>query len=330
MSIRSGPAAVRVSVEASTGSFAPWSRLLRWRDERRAQRHAEHAEQQVFRARHGYPLNLRNPTTFSEKLCWRKLRDRDPRLPVVVDKLAVRGFITDMLGIEAANRILVPLLYTTTDPSTIPFEALPAEYIVKANHGSGYNLIVREPNKPTKERVIELSRSWLATAYGTEWHEWAYQEVHRAIVVESLLTNDDGKPPREYKFQMFDGRCALIQALNSNEWYDGHDRPDSTMPTLTYFTPEWTHLDVSWDYYFLEHQFPTDPLLPRPARLAEMLSLAERLSKPFDYIRVDLYDTPSGIKFGELTPYHLTGHSRISPFAFDVELGQRWRQRSNR
>ena len=32
-------------------------------------------ERRLFEERHGYPLNLEDPQSFSEKLCWRKLFD---------------------------------------------------------------------------------------------------------------------------------------------------------------------------------------------------------------------------------------------------------------
>ncbi len=291
---------------------------------------AAREEQEAFEAHHGYPLNLRRPQSFSEKICWRKLYDRNPLLPVVVDKFAVRGFVRSVLGDRDAEKVLVPLVYETTDPESLPFDRFPDEYIIKANHASGFNLIVRGDRKPEPRQIIERCRDWLSRPYGVELHEWAYQQVVRRVVVEQLLNRHGNKPPREYKFQMFHGKCAAIQALNSDAWYDGTEHVDSKMPSLTYFTPEWSWLDVSWYFYFLEQEFPSEPTLERPARLAEMLTLAERLSQPFDYIRVDLYDTPDGIKVGELTPYHLTGRSRITPREFDFELGRLWHQAPRR
>ena len=299
------------------------SRLADWRSGYSRQR-------DEFEAMHGYPLNLKNPQSFSEKLCWRKFCDRDPLLPVVVDKVAVRGFVKRLLGEREAANVTVPLLCSTTDPTALPFHTFPEEYIVKANHGCGYNLIVRGDRPPKPEQIITQCRDWLSMRYGVELHEWAYQSVERQILVEPLLTCANGGPPLEYKFQMFGGRCAVIQARQSEAWYDGVNLVGGKMPTLTYFTPEWSWLDVSWHYYYLPEQFPVEPLQPRPEALPEMLALAEKLSRPFDYIRVDLYVTQDGVKVGELTPYHLSGLSRITPREFDFELGSLWRQRKPR
>lgn len=282
-------------------------------------------ERRVFEERHGYPFNLENPQSFSEKLCWRKLFDRNPLLPRIVDKYAARGFVREVLGDELASQLLIPLLAEVTDPAKIPFDKLPRNYILKANHGSGYNLLVREDKAPDIPEVVRRCKEWLAQSYGTYRHEWAYETIRRRIVVEALLDNGDGRPVREIKFQVFHGKCELIQVLNDGSWYDGVTYFGAGMPSLTYFTPDWTWLDIHWKYYWLDVDFPAAPQQPPPPRLSEMIALAEKLAAPFDYMRVDLYDLPDGFKFGELTPYHLSGHAAIAPREFDFELGAKWR-----
>ena len=41
----------------------------------------------------GKTLNLKNPTTFNEKLWWLKLHNRDPLLTVCSDKYKVRDYV---------------------------------------------------------------------------------------------------------------------------------------------------------------------------------------------------------------------------------------------
>ena len=55
-----------------------------------------------------------------------------------------------------------------------------------------------------------------------------------------------------------------------------------------------------------------------------MLAIAAQLGRPFDYMRVDLYDDNGVIKFGELTPYPASGLGRFIPASFDTELGKAW------
>ena len=45
----------------------------------------------------------------------------------------------------------------------------------------------------------------------------------------------------------------------------------------------------------------------------------------FDFIRVDLYITTEGIKFGELTNYPDAGQTPFEPLDFDLWLGSKWK-----
>jgi hypothetical protein len=60
-------------------------------------------ERHAFQSRQGYPLDLTNPRSFSEKICWRKIYDRNPLLPCVIDKYAVRKYVVDTLGERRAH-----------------------------------------------------------------------------------------------------------------------------------------------------------------------------------------------------------------------------------
>ena len=55
-----------------------------------------------------------------------------------------------------------------------------------------------------------------------------------------------------------------------------------------------------------------------------MLHAAMAIAKGFDHIRVDLYDTPDGVFFGEITPYAGGGLERFTPSDLDVSMGKRW------
>jgi hypothetical protein len=273
-----------------------------------------------FEKKLGYPLNLKHPKSFNEKMCWRKIYDRNPLFPIIVDKVAVREYISDVLGKERAERVLIPLFMVAQNPRDIPFQALPREFVIKASHGSGMNLLVRETSQLTADVIVRKCEDWLRTPYGVFKHEWAYQRVVPRIVIEPLLKNTHGGPVREFKLHMFDGKCGLIQAHAAKVWDDGSRVINGDAPTLTFYTADWSRIDVCWVY-------KSGPSEPRPAQLQEIMEIAEVLSRPFDYIRVDFYITLEGIKVGELTPYHLSGTGRLEPMEFDFELGSKWRLR---
>lgn len=164
-----------------------------------------------FYKRHGYHLNLHNPQTFSEKVVWKKVNDRNPLLPVTADKYKVREYLTEKLGDKDAKEILIPLLYVTDDPKTIPFDKLPSRYIIKTNFGSGQTLIVNKESSYSKKEIIDICQKWLKKSYGVMYHEWAYQQIERKIVIEELLLDENGNIPKDFKFFVFKGRCEMVQ-----------------------------------------------------------------------------------------------------------------------
>ncbi len=258
----------------------------------------------------GYKLNLKNPKSFNEKIVWKKIYDRNPLLPTTADKYKVRDYFKEMLGKEKAKEILIPLLYVTDKPETIPFEKLPSNFIIKANHGSGTNIVVRNGNY-NKEEIIKTCKRWLKTPYGLEKNEWAYQKIKRKIVIEKLLKDEEGELPKDYKFHVFHGKCEMIQ-VNQGYFADKNNR------TLTLYTPEWRKISVFWE-------FKSANSITKPSNLNKMIALAEKLSISFDYVRIDLYSINNRIFFGEFTHYPTSGIPKIDTPSFDFEIGKHWK-----
>ena len=265
-----------------------------------------------FKKRTGYKLDLKNPKSFNQKICWKKVYDRNPLLPVVADKYRVRDYLRDFLGVKEAGKILIPLLYVTNNPETIPFDDLLEEYIIKANHGSGTNIIVEKDKPIDKNQIITQCKEWLVQPYGLFKQEWAYQQIDRKIVVEKLLRDKNGEIPKDYKFHMIHGECVMIQ-VNQGHFWDKKNR------RLTLFTKDWTKHKVFWEY-------PSAESVDCPKNLNSMLLLAEELSIPFDYVRIDLYSLEDGrIFFGEFTNYPTSGNAVVKPVSFDFDIGSKWK-----
>lgn len=274
-------------------------------------------QREVFRKVLGYDLDLDNPRSFNEKLYWRKIYDRNPLLPIVVDKYAARGYITERLGRDRAEELLVPLLHKTRRPETIPFEDLPERYAIKANHGCGMHLIVRPEFGLERDRIVDQCREWLRATFGLYDLQWAYSRVDPCVLVETLLERDGDLPPDEIKLHMFDGKCRLIQVHHGDFWDDGSRDDPSTAPTLTFYSEHWDRLDIECNYR-------SGPAEGPPSDFDEMLEVAEALSKSWDYLRVDFFLTRDGFRIGELTPYSWEGKWKVEPREFDFELGALW------
>jgi hypothetical protein len=268
-------------------------------------------EKKRFYKKVGYPLHLKNPRSFHEKIIWKKIYDRNPLLPITSDKYEVRSYIKEILGEEKAKKILIPILYVTDKPDTIPFERLPSNFIIKANHGSGFNIIVKDGNF-NKEKIIKTCQRWLKIPYGLEKLEWAYQPIKRKIVIEKLLCKNDGNKLRRFSFYMFHGSCKSIHVMLEER--------NNTL--VSFFNERWDFLSAN------NPNRSQGPKLKRPKNYEIMLEIAEKLSKAFDHVRVDLYSFGGRIYFGELTHYTESGQGKFEPQSHDFELGKYWRIKS--
>lgn len=264
-------------------------------------------EKAKFLKSHGYSLNLKSPHSFSEKLVWKKIYDRNPLLPLVADKHRVRDFINFVLGEKEADKILIPQLYVTDKPEDIPFDDLPEEYIIKANHGSGTNIIVEKGQTIDREQIIKQCKEWLSKPYGYRKHEWAYQKIKRKIIVEKLLRDENGNIPKDFKIFVFHGKSVMIQV--------DHDRFTEHVRTL--YRKDWEFIEASM-------KFKMGKKIEKPSNLGKMIELAESIGSSFDFIRVDLYSINNQIYFGEMTNYPGSGMEKITPKNFDYELGKKW------
>lgn len=258
----------------------------------------------AFWAKMGYPLNLKSPETFNEKLQWLKLYDRNPLYTTLVDKYAVRQYIAEKIGGE----YLIPLVggpwYSVDD---IDFDALPEQFVLKCNHDSGSAVICKDRKhldiEQTKKR---LDRS-LKRNYYKSGREWPYKDIKPCIIAEKYMEDESGEL-RDYKFYCFDGkaRFALITT----------DRSEPARPTCyTYFDMDFNELP------FYNSGPHAREELKRPEKYDEMRRLAERLSQGMPHVRVDLYSVDKQIYAGELTFFDGSGLARYDPPEWDEIIG---------
>jgi hypothetical protein len=109
----------------------------------------------------------------------------------------------------------------------------------------------------------------------------------------------------DYKIHCFHGEPLFIQMIN--------DRTEGVKET--WYDTDWNYLNI---WYFSSK----NKVLQRPNSLDEMLLFAKKLSKPFPYVRIDLYDTPNGILFGEYTFRPYGGYMKWNDEKWDIKLGE--------
>ena len=92
-----------------------------------------------FKLRMGYSLNLENPQSFSEKIQWLKLNDKNPLYTKLVDKYEVKTYVMMTIG----QQYIIPTIGIWDDVASIQWDALPERFVLKTTQGGGsYGVII--------------------------------------------------------------------------------------------------------------------------------------------------------------------------------------------
>ena len=94
----------------------------------------------MYRIKVGTKLDLNNPKTFSEKIQWLKLYDRNPLYHSLVDKYAVKKYVAEKIG----QQYIIPTLGVWDNFDDINFETLPSQFVLKCTHDSGGVVICKD------------------------------------------------------------------------------------------------------------------------------------------------------------------------------------------
>lgn len=242
----------------------------------------------VYNGMLGRKINWTNPSDLNEKINWLKIYSDTSQWSRLADKYNVRKFIADK-GYES---ILVPLYGVWDSAYDIDFDNLPKSFVLKTNHGSGDCIIVKDKggiNRPEVRCQVQL---FLKEKYGLKSGEYHYSKIKPKVVAEKLLIQDSDFSDTliDYKVFCFNGTPFCIWTCYNR--------------TKTHVYVE-TH-DLEWNYHpeysiFTNVYRDGKGIIPKPAKLEEMLDIAKNLAQGFPQVRVDFYIVNNQIYFGEMT-----------------------------
>lgn len=227
-----------------------------------------------------------NPITLDDKILWLKFHTywENPLVKKCADKFRVREYLQDM-GYE---HLLVDLYGVYEKVDEIPWAQLPRQYVLKLNTGCGCNIIVFDKNKLDIEKAKLRLDNGMKEKYYLSYSEMQYKDVKPYILCEKYIGEPDGTAPLDYKFYCMNGQAKYVMICT--------DRVNGKHAKYFYFNREWEMQPFTYDSL----EFP-DIKIPKPEGIEEAFRVAEDLSKPFPFVRVDLYIIQGKIYFGELT-----------------------------
>lgn len=246
----------------------------------------------------GKRLNLQNPTTFSEKLQWLKLYDRQSDYTMMVDKVKVKEHVASILGED----FIIPTLGVWDNADKVDFDSLPNKFVIKCNHNSGLGMFIcKDKSKMDIEAVRRGLKRGLRQNYFIRNREWPYKDVPRRIIAEQYIDPaPDVSGLVDYKWYCFNGTpkyCHVIQ-----------DR--TATGTSCFFDTEWQRLSLAG----LKPETEQSEITPqKPDDMETQIKIARHLSKEKSFSCIDVYHVGEDAYYGEITLFSFSGQACFNP-----------------
>ena len=253
----------------------------------------------------GYKCNLESPKSHNEKLMRKKYTDRNPLLQLTADKIKVREYVNEVLG---DNNLFFQRIYEGYNLREAE-KFLTNNCVIKMNNASGRNIfITKEEDKKNAIKKI-IDNNWMNKSYGDKKGEWCYQNIKPGIVIENIIFN---KAHDNYRFLCFNGVIKFFHVHNYELKNGRHVKNYCT----TY--------DDNFNFVDVIYKDLKNTKIEKNVFFEEMKTYSEKLSKPFDFVRVDFICDEEKIVFSELTHYPVSGKCKFNPISFDYKLGELW------
>ena len=243
------------------------------------------------------------PVSFSDKMLWRKIFDRNPLFVPMTDKLEARK-----LALQRCPDILLPeILWEAEDAEGFPFDSIDLPAVVKVNNGSGWNFFLRDrsPDQRTKlDRFFDVMRR--RRIYGRKNGEWAYRPLKRHFFAERELVDSSGLPPDDYKLYFSNGRLIQMHVAH-DRWGDRalvNYGPDLNVVPVD--EAGWRRDYVPRDWHMID----------------QIIATCRELAGNLDFVRIDVYLLDGQVYFGEFTLY--PGSGIMGSAAVTALRGEGW------
>ena len=225
-------------------------------------------------------IDLDNPKTIQDKINWMKIYDSTPLKTKCADKIRLHEYCIEKLGKD----ICVPILKVYNNTDEINWDELPKQFVIKCNHGSGMNIIVKDKETINRQEVIKRLNGFMADDFafhvGFEMH---YHDIPHKIFVEEYKCDEHQKESLlDYKFWCFNGEPKFYTINDGN----GHG-------DIIYYTMNGEVIDPYAVYKGGGYD--------KPINFDKMVEYSKILSKDFKFVRVDFYEINGVVYLGELT-----------------------------
>lgn len=256
----------------------------------------------------GKIINWENPQTYSEKCQWMKLYCQRPEFTQMVDKYAVKQYVSERIGQE----YVVDCYGVWDDFDEIDFESLPDSFVLKCTHNSGAFVVCKDKASFDIVEVRKKIEPCLKRNYFAGSREWVYKHVPPRIIAERYM-DSLGKPDSiEYKITCMGGVVSFVTVCG------GIAHAKYNQRTNDHYTRDWQKMP-----WYARYK-PSGKTYEKTPEIDKMMELSERLSDGIPQVRVDWYVHDGRIYFGEMTFYTWGGWPHFKPNEWDTKLGEQF------
>ena len=231
----------------------------------------------------GEKLNWKNPIKLNEKLFWLNRYWQSNDKINCADKVLMHSYLKR----KQLNFLSVPIIGIWENAKNIDFDILPNKFVLKANHGCGFNIICTDKRSLNIEKTIYQLNEWLKVDYGAISNERHYSRIKPMILCEEYLSDESGVQIKDYKVYCINGKVEYILICSERNIY-GDDAKYNT------YSDKWEELD-----YILDNE--KGELENKPDFLEDLINYSSILSEHFPFVRLDYYYVDGKLYLGEFT-----------------------------
>ena len=242
--------------------------------------------------------NSNNLKTLYDKINWLIIYDSNMLKSKCADKILLHKYSKKKLGKDICNKIIK--IYNSEDQ--INFNELPEKFVLKANHGSGFNLIVRNKSKLNISKVKNILRKWIKIDYGLKKFEFHYSAIKKKLFCEKLI-----EKYKIIKFLCYQGKPKYVHVTIKKK----------RKKYKNFYDMNWKFLNLSCVYKSLPNY-----KYPKPKFFDLMKKYAKILSSDFKFVSVDFYEMKDKIILSELTFTPTNSYFFCNNKLQEIELGK--------
>ncbi len=260
-----------------------------------------------FQAVMGKEINIDNPKTFTEKLNANKVNLKKAKCySFYADKHKVRKYVKETIGEEH----LIPHYFSKRRITVKDLEKLPNSFVLKTNNASSSNYIVMDKTKEDLNELCAYMNRLVKIKFGNIHGELLYNYVKPRIVAEKLMLDSNHNIPDDLKCFCFIDEKGVRRKILYTERVVGDDRK------RVVFDEDWKPININ-----IEGFEKLNIKVRKPKNSKKILQIIDKLSAPFNFVRVDLYLLKDKIYFGELTFIPTAGYIKFNDEKTDLLWG---------